>query len=122
MRPNRRPLGNPAAHRNGPRVSVDHWGRVRMTRIQVVHGGPRRSGLLVRVGSLVAALAVIATTSTASGGWSGSRSIACPDSEADAGYARRVGIAVRARYDVWGNALLASKRGPTYDGARRFLS
>ena len=39
----------------------------------------------------------------------------------DAAYIGRVDRALRARQDVWGNALLASPGGPTYAGAARYV-
>jgi len=38
------------------------------------------------------------------------------------GYVQRVTRTLRATQDVWGNALLASQSGPTYEGARRHLN
>ena len=40
---------------------------------------------------------------------------------ADAGVAAQIERALRAKRDVWGEALLASPTGPTYDGVRRYL-
>ncbi|MGZ4291308.1 MAG: hypothetical protein ACXVQQ_01805 [Gaiellaceae bacterium] len=37
-------------------------------------------------------------------------------------YARGVGAATRSRRDVWGDRLLASHAGPTYDAARRLVA
>jgi hypothetical protein len=37
-------------------------------------------------------------------------------------YAQRVGRALRAGRDVWGEALLGAPEGPTYDGARKYLN
>ncbi len=45
----------------------------------------------------------------------------CPDPRASASHALRVEAALRAGRDVWGNALLAARDGPTYAGARRYL-
>ena len=39
----------------------------------------------------------------------------------DAGSRTRIDQALRARRDLWGEALLAAPNGPTYDGARRYL-
>jgi hypothetical protein len=38
------------------------------------------------------------------------------------GYVHRVTLALRARRDVWGERLLSSRNGPTYEAARRFLA
>src|SRR5215475_8726584 len=35
--------------------------------------------------------------------------------------AHRIGLACRARSDVWGDALLRAPSGPTYERARRYL-
>jgi hypothetical protein len=47
---------------------------------------------------------------------------ACPQRHGSASYSRRVLRALRARGDVWGNALLAARNGPTYEGVRRYLT
>src|SRR4051812_21919404 len=49
------------------------------------------------------------------------RAAACPRVPAGAGYWQRVDRALRARQDVWGNALLRAPSGPTYAAARRYL-
>jgi hypothetical protein len=46
----------------------------------------------------------------------------CRSAEPGAGYAQRVARALRAKEDVWGNELLARPEGPTFAGARRYLS
>ena len=51
----------------------------------------------------------------------GSERGACSQPRLSAGYANRVTRALRARQDVWGNALLDAPGGPTYEGARRYL-
>jgi hypothetical protein len=45
----------------------------------------------------------------------------CLQRTLDSGYVRRVERALRARKDVWGQELLATPGGPTYDGVRRYL-
>jgi hypothetical protein len=47
---------------------------------------------------------------------------ACPSREASWAYAGSVRTATQSRADLWGNRLLAARGGPTYAGARRFLS
>jgi hypothetical protein len=46
----------------------------------------------------------------------------CPKQVLSAAYSARVGRALRAKQDLWGNALLAAPSGPTYAGARRYLT
>ncbi len=46
---------------------------------------------------------------------------ACREPALTAGYVRKVKRALRARRDVWGNALLARPSGPTYEAAQRYL-
>lgn len=46
---------------------------------------------------------------------------ACAPPRASAAYAARVLHALRSGQDVWGNALLATRDGPTYEGASRYL-
>jgi hypothetical protein len=46
----------------------------------------------------------------------------CPKQGLSAAYSARVGRALRAKQDLWGNALLAAPNGPTYAGARRYLT
>ena len=67
-------------------------------------------------------LAVLASTSAASGGRPEPRGDGCPRLDVGAAYADRVTSALRARRDIWGNAVLRTKSGPTYEGARRFLT
>ena len=55
------------------------------------------------------------------GGGRPSRSPAVSGAGAGPGHARRVERALRARQDVWGNQLLRSRTGPTYDAVRRYL-
>ena len=45
----------------------------------------------------------------------------CAPRASSSGYAKRVDRALRARQDAWGNALLRSPDGPTYEGAARYL-
>ena len=53
---------------------------------------------------------------------SGTAGSACALPHVSAGYAERVDRALRSGRDVWGNALLRSAAGPTYDGVRRYLN
>jgi hypothetical protein len=46
----------------------------------------------------------------------------CQRASLEPGYVSRVSRALRATEDVWGNELLASPGGPTYEGARRYLA
>ena len=46
----------------------------------------------------------------------------CPARELSANYVRRVEQALAAGTDVWGEALLAARGGPTFAGARRYLT
>ena len=45
----------------------------------------------------------------------------CQERAPAPGHARRVERALGARQDVWGNELLRSRTGPTYDAVRRYL-
>ncbi|HVM56040.1 MAG TPA: hypothetical protein VMT74_01165 [Gaiellaceae bacterium] len=45
----------------------------------------------------------------------------CPAPTATSAYTREVARALAARTDVWGDALLAARGGPTYAGAARYL-
>lgn len=47
---------------------------------------------------------------------------ACPQQRLPSSYSDRVMRALRAKQDLWGNALLAAPDGPTYEGARRRLA
>jgi hypothetical protein len=45
----------------------------------------------------------------------------CPTQRVAPGYARSVASALKAKQDVWGNALVARRDGPTFGAARRYL-
>jgi hypothetical protein len=45
----------------------------------------------------------------------------CPRQAVGAAYTKRVLRALTSGRDVWGNALLRSREGPTYEGVRRYL-
>src|SRR5438270_6608891 len=47
---------------------------------------------------------------------------ACPAKQVTSDYARRVERALFAKRDVWGEALIRSAAGPTYDAVRRHLT
>jgi hypothetical protein len=47
---------------------------------------------------------------------------ACPKQGLSGAYSARVRQALIAKQDLWGNALLAAPNGPTYAGARRYLT
>src|SRR5262249_11993912 len=61
-----------------------------------------------------------AATAVAGGGGHGANP-SCQPPQADPGYDAAVEAALAARQDVWGNQLLRSADGPTYDGVRRYL-
>jgi hypothetical protein len=67
-----------------------------------------------------AAAATLALAGAARSGGPGERPCAQP--AMSRAYAARVDRALRAGRDVWGEALLASPEGPTYDGARTHLN
>src|SRR5437660_7806895 len=46
----------------------------------------------------------------------------CPQKRVSPEYAQRVRQALLAGRDIWGEALVRSPAGPTYDAARRFLA
>ena len=69
-----------------------------------------------------AAIALGAAAAAGQSARSAAGSSSCPEPGLGWGYVHRVTLALRARRDVWGDRLLASRNGPTYDGARRFLA
>ena len=73
---------------------------------------------------LTVVLVVLAAAVTATGAGSSPLAVgsaACPRLTPSAGDTKSVDDALRAKEDVWGNALLATRTGPTYAGVRRFL-
>ena len=46
----------------------------------------------------------------------------CRQPTLSGGYVHRVTLALRARRDVWGDRLLGSRSGPSYEAARRYLT
>ena len=70
---------------------------------------------------LAIALAVLVAASTASGGPGHLGDDGCLALGLGPGYAGRVDRALGTRTDLWGNALLAAPRGPTYAGVRQYL-
>jgi hypothetical protein len=73
----------------------------------------------LRVG-LVLTLAALAGTVAAVGGEARSAAI-CARLEAESNYTEAVNSALADRRDVWGNALLQSPAGPSYEGAEGLL-
>jgi hypothetical protein len=92
--------------------------------IAVPPGGIGRRRGVLRVGLL--GLLLLAAVGPASGvepeRASEATQRACPKQGLSAAYSARVGRALRAKQDLWGNALLAAPNGPTYAGARRYLT
>ena len=75
----------------------------------------RPGALAVAVGALVVASAGATTTRDAGA------AVRCTPGASWA-YARGVGAATRSKRDVWGDKLLASRGGPTYDAATKLLA
>jgi hypothetical protein len=78
-----------------------------------------------RLGRRAISLATLSSTLAllpgAAAGTRSARQTACTPPELGAAYNHSVERALRARRDVWGEALLASRVGPTYAGAARYL-
>lgn len=74
---------------------------------------PARLGLLVLLAAVAGA--AVAVTGEAGHGTS------CLQPQLDQGYANDVNSTLTERQDVWGNALLRSPDGPTYEGVRSYL-
>ncbi len=73
---------------------------------------------------LIAAVCGLAATSGSTGSPTGgvpALSGACPGHRLPPGYVQSVTRALGARRDIWGNALLAARDGPTYAGAAHYL-
>jgi hypothetical protein len=70
----------------------------------------------------VAAACALAAGASAAGQAPPQAVKACAPPPLSQAYVQRVDAALRARRDVWGNELLASKAGPTYEGAARYLN
>lgn len=70
----------------------------------------------------VAAACALAAGASAAGQAPRQAARACASPPLSQAYVQRVEAALRARQDVWGNELLASKDGPTYEGAARYLN
>jgi hypothetical protein len=73
----------------------------------------------------VAAVVTVAVGAAAAATHAGARGAAtasCSRPSVSSGYAHRITVALRSRRDVWGDRLLASRNGPTYQGASRFLT
>jgi hypothetical protein len=77
------------------------------------------------VASVVLRIAFVATLACAAGAASGAREARslrpCRHERISAGYSASVRRALKAGQDVWGNELLRSRTGPTYEGAARRL-
>lgn len=71
--------------------------------------------------ALVASAAQGASTRAATTGASAAQRLACTGGAPSGRYQRRVTSALRARRDLWGDRLLASKGGPTFEAAERYL-
>jgi hypothetical protein len=74
----------------------------------------------VRAGIAVAA-AVLACVLPAAGGTGSPSATTCPAPTRDSMLEKRIDTALRAGRDIWGEALVESPQGPTYEGARRYL-
>jgi hypothetical protein len=72
------------------------------------------------VGRLLALMVVAGAIAATTGTDAAPRNAGCRPLVA-AGASRRVDVALRARADVWGDALLAEPGGPSYARARRYL-
>jgi hypothetical protein len=70
----------------------------------------------------VAAAAAMAALAVGSGAPAGPQQARCVERRASEAYTAHVLRGLRARRDVWGEALLRAPGGPTYARARRFLS
>jgi hypothetical protein len=82
------------------------------------HRGLLRAGLL----GILVLVAVGPASAVQQERARGEASRACPRQGLSAAYSARVQRALRAKQDLWGNALLAARDGPTYAGARRYLT
>lgn len=83
----------------------------------------RRADAKHRPSGTAAVAAAAVAVACAGGAATGGRAAPeCAQARADAAYSGEVMRALRARKDVWGEQLLAAPGGPTYAGARRFLS
>jgi hypothetical protein len=67
-------------------------------------------------------LALLALIAGATSRRSTAVTAACAPPRADSTYLQGVDAALRSRSDLWGNRLLATPGGPTYEGAKRFLA
>jgi hypothetical protein len=78
---------------------------------------------VTRRGVLVVALLLGAVGAAAVGAAepTATERVSCPPMRAESGYSASVERALRAGKDIWGNALLAARSGPTYLRARRYL-
>ncbi len=77
-------------------------------------------GLIASV-ALAASAAQGAATRNSSGEAAAGARVACTGGAPSGRYQRRVTNALRATRDIWGDRLLASKGGPTFEAAERYL-
>ena len=80
----------------------------------------RSRNVLAAAGVLLAALVITASATTAERRH-GVAVNPCPRQTVGATYTKGVLRTLRSGKDVWGNALLRSREGPTYEGARRYV-
>lgn len=80
---------------------------------------PPAAGRWAQLGLAGLAIALIATAGAAAG--HGRTASACAPLQADSAYVEAVYAALAAREDVWGERLVASPHGPTYDAVQRLL-
>ncbi len=85
-------------------------------------GGPSIKHVITIGVATAVAIAVGAAAAAGQSARSADASSSCRQPALGWGYVHRVTLALRARRDVWGDRLLASRNGPTYAGARRFLA
>ena len=78
---------------------------------------------LLKIAPPVAVLAALMMTTAAATAERRERATVseCPRQAVGAAYTKRVLRALASGRDVWGNALLRSREGPTYEGVRRYL-
>ena len=79
---------------------------------------------LLKIAPAVAVLAALtmATAAATADGTESARLSECPRQAVGAAYTRRVLRVLASGRDVWGNALIRSREGPTYEGVRRYLT
>jgi hypothetical protein len=75
---------------------------------------------MAKVGLVLIAFALAASAAGSAGARVGVNA-SCAPQQAGAGYAAAVNAALASKQDAWGNELLRSRSGPTYEGVRRYL-